>query len=282
MDNATLINSEQHKFWNSDSANYWISQKQALDQLLEPWARLLLDAADLSGRENIADIGCGSGATTLKFAASLNMTGRITGIDLSKRLIDTAISTAQARAVKNVSFVEADAAQYRFHSPQDLMISRCGVMFFGDFVAAFSNLRASLTNTGRVLFVVWRAPEENDWYQFPVRCAAAFSKEEQQIDPNAPGAFALADPSRVQNILESAGFRNIRLRAVTEKLCVGQTVQSAADMFLAMDRIRKLLDHSDPVLLNKVKRHMVQGLADYQQESGVYMNGSCWLVSASV
>tara|TARA_B100001123_G_scaffold142195_1_gene165181 strand:- start:419 stop:1267 length:849 start_codon:yes stop_codon:yes gene_type:complete len=282
MDNATLINSEQQEFWNSDSAHYWISQKQALDQLLEPWACLLLDAADLSGRENIADIGCGSGATTLKFAASLNMTGRITGIDLSKRLIDTAISTAQARAVENVSFVEADAAQYRFQSPQDLMISRCGVMFFGDFVAAFSNLRASLSNTGRVLFVVWREPEENDWYQFPVRCAAAFSEEEQQIDPNAPGAFALADPSRVQNILESAGFRNIRLRAVTEKLCVGQTVQSATDMFLAMDRIRKLLDHSDTVLVDKVKRYMVQGLADYQQESGVYMNGTCWLVSASV
>ena len=282
MDNATLINSEQHKFWNSDSANYWISQKQALDQLLVPWARLLLDTARLSGGENIADIGCGSGATTLKFAASLNITGRITGIDISKRLIDTAISTAQECAVGNISFVEADAAQYRFHSPQDLMISRCGVMFFGDFVAAFSNLRASLTNTGRVLFVVWRAPEENDWYQFPVRCAAAFSEEEQQIDPNAPGAFALADPSRVQNILESAGFRNIRLRAVTEKLCVGQTVQSATDMFLAMDRIRKLLNHSDPALLDIVKRHMVQGLAHYQQESGVYMNGTCWLVSASV
>ena len=282
MDNATLVNSEQHKFWNSDSANYWISQKRALDQLLEPWARLLLDAADLSGRENIADIGCGSGATTLKFAASLNITGRVTGIDISKRLIDAAIITAQERAVGNVSFVEADAAQYRFHSPQDLMISRCGVMFFGDFVAAFSNLRAGLTKTGRVLFVVWRAPEENDWYQFPVRCAAAFSEEEQQIDPNAPGAFALADPSRVQNILESAGFRNIRLRAVTEKLCVGQTVQSATDMFLAMDRIRKLLDHSDPVLLDKGKCHMIQGLADYQQESGVYMNGTCWLVSASV
>ena len=282
MDNATLINSEQQEFWNSDSAHYWISQKQALDQLLEPWACLLLDAADLSGRENIADIGCGSGATTLKFAASLNMTGRITGVDLSKRLIDTAISTAQERALENVSFVEGDAAQYRFHSPQDLMISRCGVMFFGDFVAAFSNLRASLSNTGRVLFVVWREPEENDWYQFPVRCVTAFSEEEQEVDPNAPGAFALADPSRVQDILESAGFRNIRLRAVTEKLCVGQTVQSATDMFLAMDRIRKLLDHSDTVLVDKVKRYMVQGLADYQQESGVYMNGTCWLVSASV
>ena len=46
MDNATLINAEQHKFWNSDSANYWISQKPALDQLLEPWARLLLSSTN--------------------------------------------------------------------------------------------------------------------------------------------------------------------------------------------------------------------------------------------
>ena len=41
MDNATLINSEEHKYWNSDSADYWVSQKPALDQLLAPWARLL-------------------------------------------------------------------------------------------------------------------------------------------------------------------------------------------------------------------------------------------------
>ena len=70
MDNATLINSEEHKYWNSDSADYWVSQKPALDRLLAPWARLLLEAAGLSGGEQIADIGCGTGATTLKFAAS--------------------------------------------------------------------------------------------------------------------------------------------------------------------------------------------------------------------
>jgi len=35
MDNAALINTEEHKYWNSDSADYWVTQKQALDQLLE-------------------------------------------------------------------------------------------------------------------------------------------------------------------------------------------------------------------------------------------------------
>ncbi len=57
MDNAVRINAEEHKYWNSESAGYWTSQKQALDQLLEPWARLLLEAGELSGTEQITDVG---------------------------------------------------------------------------------------------------------------------------------------------------------------------------------------------------------------------------------
>jgi hypothetical protein len=52
-------------------------------------------------------------------------------------------------------------------------------------------------------------------------------------------------------------------------------------MFMAMGTIRNLLDHADAELLDKVKRHMIQGLEAYWQESGVYMNGTCWLVHAS-
>ena len=75
MNNTVRINAEEHKYWNSDSADYWVSQKPALDWLLAPWARLLLEAAELSGGEQIADIGCGTGATTLKFAASVGAGG---------------------------------------------------------------------------------------------------------------------------------------------------------------------------------------------------------------
>ncbi|GIS88838.1 MAG: hypothetical protein CM1200mP18_15480 [Gammaproteobacteria bacterium] len=119
-----------------------LARKRFLDQFLEPWARLLVGAAQLSGGEQIADIGCGTGATTIKFAASVGTGGRVTGIDLSRKLIDSAISSARERAIENVMFVEADAAGYHFPCPQDLIVSRCGVMFFGDLVAAFSHLRS--------------------------------------------------------------------------------------------------------------------------------------------
>ena len=62
---------------------------------------------------------------------------------------------------------------------------------------------------------------------------------------------------------------------------MGQTVKSAADMFMARGTISNLLDHADAELLDKVKGHMIQGLESYRQESGVYMNGACWWVHAS-
>ena len=120
---------------------------------------------------------------------------------LPSELIDCAIKSARERAIDDVIFVEADAAEYRFPRPQDLIVSRCGVMFFGDLVAAFSNLRSGLSRAGRILLVVWRAPEQNEWYQFPMRCAAAFSDQQPEHDPDAPGAFTLADPAKLKHIL---------------------------------------------------------------------------------
>ena len=52
-------------------------------------------------------------------------------------------------------------------------------------------------------------------------------------------------------------------------------------MFMVMGTIRNLLDYANTELLDKVKYHMIQGLEAYRQGSGVYMNGTCWLVHAS-
>ena len=92
MNSTAQINAEEHKYWNSDSADYWVSQKTVLDQFLEPWARLLVGAAQLSGGEQIADIGCGTGATTIKFAASVGTGGRVTAVSYTHLTLPTIYS----------------------------------------------------------------------------------------------------------------------------------------------------------------------------------------------
>jgi len=280
MSKATSIDAEQRELWNTQTADYWLCHKSALDNLLEPLTDLLIEAADLTGAERVADIGCGTGATALEFASKVNAAGHVTGIDVSQKLIAGALSAAKSAGVANVTFIEADAARFVFDDPQDLVISRCGVMFFGDLVGAFSNLCKGLCPRGRLLLTVWCAPEENEWYQFPMDCVARFSGVHPDHDYDAPGAFTLAKESRVRDILASAGFRNINLALYRPNLLVGGTVAAAARLFMAMHSIQKLLRGTSGVSKERVRQHMVHGLKDYKQADGVYMNGACWLISA--
>ena len=63
MDPAASVNAKQRELWNAQTADYWVRHKFALDTLLQPLTDLLLEAADLSGSEQVAEIGCGTGAT---------------------------------------------------------------------------------------------------------------------------------------------------------------------------------------------------------------------------
>ena len=280
MDPAASVNAKQHELWNAQTADYWVRHKSALDTLLQPLTDLLLEAADLSGSEQVAEIGCGTGATALQIASALNDGGHVIGIDISRKLIHSAARAAEEAGIKNVSFIEGDAARFAFDKAPDLCISRCGVMFFGDLIKAFSHLRKGLQPDGRLLLAVWCAPDENEWYQFPMRCVEAFSETRGSPDYDAPGAFTLAKEARVQDILNTAGFTEIKLTSHQPTLFVGGTVVEAAELFMAMNSIRTLLHEADETLEERVLQHMLEGLRDYQQDAGVYMKSACWLISA--
>src|SRR3546814_8225237 len=72
------------------------------------------------------------------------------------------IDLARARATTEGSPAEfhcADAQEYDF--PQrafDMAISRFGVMFFGDSVGAFANIRCAMVPGGALHAIVWRGP----------------------------------------------------------------------------------------------------------------------------
>ena len=280
MDPATSVNAKQRELWNTQTADYWVRQKSALDKLLQPLTDLLLEAANLAGSEQVADIGCGTGATALQIASALDDGGHVIGIDISRKLIHSAVRAAEEAGINNVAFIEADAARFEFDKAQDLLVSRCGVMFFGDLVRAFSRLRKGLQPGGRLLLAVWCSPEANEWYQFPMQCVEAFSETRDSPDYDAPGAFTLAKEARVRDLLDTAGFKDIKLASHRPTLFVGSTVDEAAELFMAMNSIRTLLHGAEDALQERVLQHMQEGLESYQQDAGVYMKSACWLISA--
>ena len=121
------------------------------------------------------------------------------GVDISEPLI----GAARAQGLANATFEIGDAASWPFEDGSfDLVFSRFGVMFFGDPVAAFGNIRRALKPGGRMVFICWRTPPENPWAAVPMRAAQPHLPPIERPGPEDPGQYSFGDRARVERILD--------------------------------------------------------------------------------
>ncbi len=151
------------------------------------------------------------------------------GIDVSTHMLGRARERARDARLANVDFVKADAQTHGFTpSDRDAMVSRFGVMFFADPVAAFANIARTLRPGGRMVFVTWAAPADNPWFRIPRQAAMARLGAVPQSEPTAPGPFAFQDTGRVIALLRAAGLGSVAAEAAEIMLTPPGTVAEAA------------------------------------------------------
>jgi SAM-dependent methyltransferase len=275
----TEPNQAQSRLWNARAGEAWVEQQAMLDGLFQPFERLLAEAvADGGGRE-VLDVGCGTGATTLAVARSLEGRGRCTGLDLSVPMIEMARRRAGAAGVENSQFIAADAQRYGFEPGRfDALISRFGVMFFDDPVAAFANLgRAARPDAGLTL-IAWRGAEENPFMTTAERAAAPLLPELAPRDPTGPGQFAFADAERVGSILAASGWRDIDI----QPLDVACTL-SADDLEVYVTRmgpVALLLPDLDAPRRSAVAAAVRRAFDVYMSAGAARFTAACWRVQA--
>ncbi|ATC33849.1 methyltransferase domain-containing protein [Caulobacter vibrioides] len=264
-------------YWDR-AGRVWVEQQALLDRLFQPIAKAVVDRADLRAGEAVLDVGCGSGATTFEAAWRVGPQGRAIGADISGALLELARRRAGEQALEGVDFVHADAQTHDFGVAFDAIVSRFGVMFFPDPVAAFANLRRALKPGGRLVFACWRSPEDNAITQVPLDAAAPFLPEVPKFERNAPGRFAFADPGRVRSILAEAGWRDIAIAPLDEPTPV--SFEELMTMSLRVGPLNPILTNADEALRTKVRDAVAAALAPRVQDGVARMDSACWLVSA--
>jgi SAM-dependent methyltransferase len=201
---------DQAALWNGEMGQTWVEMARVTDQLFEPLTAPLLEAAR-AGASALLDVGCGAGFTTLALARELGPEARTVGADISGPLLLAARDRANAAGVP-IEFVFGDAQTFEFEPASfDLIVSRLGVMFFADPVAAFANLRAAATDAGRLRFICWRDPAENPFMTLTARATKDLLDLPARV-PNTPGPYGLADPERTRGILADAGWSEVEVR----------------------------------------------------------------------
>lgn len=213
----TPANSAQAEFWASDAGYQWIVREAALDAMMAGVLARVLHHADLKPGEQVLDIGCGTGASCLAASKLVGTSGHVTGVDISAQLLDRARSRATDAGAHNMTFHLADAQTHAFApASMDALISRFGVMFFEDPVAAFANMAAALKPGGRLAFAAWAPPAQVPWFSIPVSSVVARLGKPAPMDPNAPGPMAFQDPVRVTAMMARAGLHHVECH--TEKV----------------------------------------------------------------
>jgi SAM-dependent methyltransferase len=275
-------NEEQRAYWNRDEARHWVEQQRRYDEMLEPFGTALLDAAAIASTDHVLDVGCGNGATT-RAAARLASAGAALGVDLSQPMVERARETARDEGVPNVRF-EVDDAQTRSFEPEfDCAISRFGVMFFDDPVAAFANIRSSLAAAGRIAFEVWQEMLVNDWMLVPAQAALAHVPMPDLGAPGAPGPYALADADRVRTILTDAGFTRVSIDPFDSPMLIGGrgTLDEAVTFMRNTGMGHGLLDDKAEDVQERVIAAVRDALEPHLTDEGVLLDGAAWIVAAA-
>jgi SAM-dependent methyltransferase len=275
-----IVNTEQAAAWDGPSGAAWVAREEFQNAALAAHTGALFAAADVQVTDHVLDVGCGTGDTT-RAAARRAVDGAALGVDLSTEMLARARERAAEEGLTNVAFAQADAQVEPFPDDRfDVVISRFGVMFFSDPVAAFANLRRATSPGGHLALAVWQPFAGNEWVEVP-RAALALGRDLPPIAEDVPGPFGLADPDRVRRILGDAGWSAVELDDVSVPYDYGVEPATAAQHASEIGVFRVLFDGLDDAQTARAMDALTATMAAHVTREGrVELESKIWVIRA--
>ncbi len=287
MDPAATGNADQVEYWNGEVGQRWARSQDRMDRAFGPLTAALIEHAAPRRGERAADIGCGCGDLSLLLADRLGAEGRVLAVDVSQPMLDRGRARERALAGAGrpaIEWQEADAAAWPFpEGGFDLLVSRFGVMFFADPVAAFRNMRRALRLGGRLAMLCWRPMGDNPWVAVPRAAMLQVLPPPAPTPPHAPGPFAFADAARVGAILAQAGFTAVASVGVDAALDIGTdaaALDDAVQFATESGPASALLRDVDDALRARAVAAVRAALRDRAGAGRPPLEAACWLFTA--
>lgn len=268
--------------WDGADGERWAAEAERYDRMTRRFADAIVNAVAARPGERLLDVGCGNGALTLALAEPVAPDGTITGLDISSPMLAVAERRARQRGLTNTSFLHADAQAADLEPGSfDAVVSRFGVMFFNDPVAAFTNLANALRPGGRLVFTCWRDLLANDWIMVPAAAALEHVPLPELGDEGGRGPFSFAEPDRVRSILDAAGFTDIDLRPLDLPVTLGTDVDDAIDFMRHGEMAQILFTDAEQEAVDRAWDAIRHVLTTADTGDVVDLNASAWLIHAT-
>lgn len=270
-------NTEQLRAWDGDEGAYWAANAEYFDRSVARHHQRLMTAAAIGTTEQVLDVGCGTGQTTCD-AARAAAAGSALGVDLSAAMLAVARRRAAEDGMTNARFEQVDAQVHPFEPDSfDAVVSRTGAQFFGDPVAAFTNIGRAVRPGGRLVLLAWQGLPGNEWIR-EFSSAMAAGRDLPGPPPDAPGPFSLADPHRVRAVLSTAGYADVDLEDVNEPMWFGGDADDAHRLISGL--LGWMLEGLDEAGRRRALDALHATVAAHETAAGVLYDSSAWLIRA--
>jgi len=281
--NVLPENAESQRAWDGVLFERFLKYKHLVIAGLAPHGAAAIERCPPHPGDRVLDIGCGLGDSTQVLATLVGHEGSAFGVDIAPRFIEAA--RRDAASMPNVSFEVMDVQAAEFDQTFDYAFSRFGTMFFASPVAALRNVRRALGHGGRLCAVVWRRKEDNPWVHVAEEVVKPLIEIPEETDEArcGPGPFSMANADTVSTILKSAGFDEIAFERADMMLKIGNTLDEAIEMNLALgpaaEAVRLAGEEGDK-MRPRLATLLREPLSQFETDGGVCAASSVWIVTA--
>ncbi len=282
---VTSGDSEFVDFWNEILVPKFIAYKHVLVDGLTHHSEAIFPTLQVREGDSVLDVGCGFGDTAIKLAYRVGPSGSVVGIDCCEAFMDYGRKDAAEQGLDNISFINGDVLIYPFEPEYDFVFSRFGTMFFSNPVIGMKNMRAALKPGGIMTHIVWRTPADNPWLSMAKDVVLRFLPPPgEDARTCGPGPFSMANEEMVTNMMQIAGYEDIRFERVDASVLVGKTVEDAINFQLALGPAGEVFREAGDEAEDKreaIEAALAEAInAQKKEADGIVMDSSSWVISA--
>jgi ubiquinone/menaquinone biosynthesis C-methylase UbiE len=218
--------------WEHAAAG-WGRRAQRVRDWGMPVSTWMIEQLSLQPGQRLLELAAGPGDTGFLAAELIAPGGTLISSDATEGMLEVA---RQRAGDLDLSSVKLEFKQLEIEwidlptASVDAILCRWAYMLTVDPEAGMREARRVLAPGGRIALAVWDGPEANPWATIPTDALIQGGYIEP-IDRAVPaGIFSLADPQRLQEMLEEAGFVDVLVESI--------------DLTRAYDRFDKFWDES--------------------------------------
>lgn len=253
----------------------WERRRADIERISAPVREWMLEVLAPNPGDTVLELAGGTGETGFEAARLIGEEGRLIMSDFSPGMLDGARRRGLELGVANVEYRVLDAERIDLEDDSiDGVLCRFGYMLMADPSAALTETRRVLRKGGRMALAVWGAPERNPFFGMAGMALVRRGHISPPEPPPAPGIFAMASAERTTTLLQSAGFREVRLEEVPVSFVVPD-----ADEYLSV-----IADTAGPLALalrtlpdeerDAVRNDLQESLAPFAAENGYRLPGA--------